>query len=303
MKIAILIPAYNEEHAIGQVIDSFSSAVPDAKIYVYDNNSSDNTIKIAKQHGAIVRKEMRQGKGAVVRRMFADINADIYVMSDGDNTYDGSVASEMISYLKDNNLDMLNISRLSEEVEAYRSGHRLGNFLLTGLVRLLFGSQIKDMLSGYRVFSKRFVKTFPARSSGFEIETELTIHSLEMKIPVDEVPAIYKTRPDGSESKLSTYKDGIKILFAIITLLFSVRPIFSFLVLSSVFLCSSLIIGWIQVLEPWIEYGVITKIPSVILASGLMLLSIISAGIGVIVQAVTKMRCDMFRFSYLRFKE
>ena len=303
LNTAILIPCFNEEATIAQVVDAFHTAVPSATIYVYDNNSMDKTVEIAKSHGAIVCKEKRQGKGAVVRRMFADIEADVYVMVDGDHTYDASMAVQAVDHLLDYNLDMLNISRIPVEDGVYRSGHRLGNFLLTGIVKLLFGSNVQDMLSGYRVFSRRFVKTFPARSNGFEIETELTVHSLEMGLPIDEVTAEYRSRPEDSESKLSTYKDGAKILLVILKLLFSVRPIFSFLILALLFLFSSLIVGWVQVLQPLIEYGEITKMPSVILASSLMLLSLLSLVSGVIVSSITKMRRDVFRLAYLRIQK
>ena len=272
--------------------------MPDAIVYVYDNCSTDNTQEQAKNAGAIVRIEKRQGKGNVIRTMFADVNADYYVLVDGDLTYDPKVAPEMIKHLIDNNLDMLNISR-DGVAGAYRRGHKIGNFLLTKTVEVIFGSGLSDMLSGYRVFTNRFVKTFPAKSNGFEVETELTVHSLEMKLPIGELSAKYDDRPDGSVSKLSTYRDGVKILLMITRLFFLVKPLISFSILSGVLAISAIIIGWVQVVSPLLEYGVITKYPSVILSSSLMVLSILLFISGVIINAISNTRKDYFRLLYL----
>jgi glycosyltransferase involved in cell wall biosynthesis len=296
--VAIIIPCYNEGETIHKVVSGFKEALPDAIVYVYDNCSTDNTQEQAKNAGAIVRIEKRQGKGNVIRTMFADVNADYYVLVDGDLTYDPKVAPEMIKHLIDNNLDMLNISR-DGVAGAYRRGHKIGNFLLTKTVEVIFGSGLSDMLSGYRVFTNRFVKTFPAKSNGFEVETELTVHSLEMKLPIGELSAKYDDRPDGSVSKLSTYRDGVKILLMITRLFFLVKPLISFSILSGVLAISAIIIGWVQVVSPLLEYGVITKYPSVILSSSLMVLSILLFISGVIINAISNTRKDYFRLLYL----
>ena len=227
-KIAVIIPCYNEEVAIPDVIKAFRKELPKAEIYVYDNNSKDKTIEVAKKAGAIVRSEYGQGKGNVVRRMFADIDADIYVMIDGDHTYHAPSVNKLINKLKDENLDMVVGCRKATEQESYRSGHRFGNKLFTTFVAMLFGQSFTDILSGYRVFSRRFVKSFPCMSGGFEIETELTVHSLDMKVPVAEVDTPYASRPEGSESKLSTYKDGIRILWMIFMLAKEIKPFLFF---------------------------------------------------------------------------
>jgi len=296
--VAVLIPCHNEEEAISQVVSGFKDSLPDALVYVYDNCSTDETQSVAKKAGAIVRAEPKKGKGNVVRRMFADIEADIYILVDGDLTYDANVAPQMLKCLIEENLDMLNIARIGDN-ESYRTGHIFGNFLLTKTVQLIFGSGLNDMLSGYRIFSRRFVKTFPARSNGFEIETEFTVHSLEMKIPIGEYPAKYIDRPSGSISKLSTYQDGLKILLMISKLFFLVKPITSFSLISSLFAFSAFSIGWIQVLKPLLLDGQITKYPSVILSSSLMILSIFFFMIGIVINSISNMRKDQFRLHYL----
>lgn len=237
LRIAVLIPCYNEEVTIGQVISGFQAALPDARIYVYDNNSKDNTVTIARQHGAVVRQERRQGKGNVIRRMFADINADFYVLVDGDATYEAAAASQMVQLACDQSLDMVTGLRVSDRQAAYRFGHILGNRVLTNLVRIMFGQGVKDMLSGYRVFSNRFVKSFPALSSGFETETEFTVHALKLCMPVGEVETAYIERPEGSTSKLNTYRDGVRILFTIINLVRCERPLLFFGIFLLSFLC------------------------------------------------------------------
>jgi glycosyltransferase involved in cell wall biosynthesis len=224
-QIVVLIPCYNEEHTIAKVVQDFEKSVPNAKIYVYDNNSSDRTAIIAREAGAIVRSENLQGKGHVIRRMFSDIDADVYIMVDGDDTYDASAAPALIDLLINDSLDMVNGKRIEQVKEAYRPGHRFGNWMLTTMVTSIFGERTEDMLSGYRAFSRRFVKSFPALSAGFEIETELTVHALELEMPIADVDTHYKDRPDGSESKLSTFKDGLRILKMIAVLIQRERPL------------------------------------------------------------------------------
>ena len=298
--VAVLIPCRDEAETISQVVDGFKAVLPNASIYVYDNCSTDDTQKIAEKAGAIVRNEDRIGKGNVVRRMFADVEADFYFLVDGDSTYDSTIAPQMLKCLIDENLDMLSIARLGEK-DSYRSGHRLGNFLLTKTVKVIFGNGLNDMLSGYRIFTRRFVKTFPAKSNGFEIETELTVHSLEMKIPIGEYSAKYVDRPQGSVSKLSTYLDGLKILLMIFRLFFLVKPIVSFSIVSAILGVISIVIGWFQVLLPLLVNGVIDKYPSVILSSSLMILSILIFVIGIVINAISNVRKEQFRFFYLRW--
>ena len=296
--VAVIIPCHNEATSISQVVAGFKNALPNACIYVYDNCSTDKTQDIAKEAGAIIGVENKKGKGNVVRRMFADVEADIYLLVDGDLTYDPTVAPEMIDFLIDNKLDMLNVSRTGGK-DSYRSGHRLGNYLLTTTVKKIFGAGLEDMLSGYRIFSRRFVKTFPSRSNGFEIESELTVHSLEMKLPIGERPTPYIERPEGSVSKLATYRDGLKILLMIARLFFLVKPVVSFSIVSGMLFVTSMIIGWIQVIKPLLDNGVITKYPSVVLASSLMVLSLLMFVSGLVVDSVSNMRKDQFRLFYL----
>ncbi|MFC5085776.1 glycosyltransferase family 2 protein [Microvirga arabica] len=233
LNIAVLLPCFNEASTIGNVVHRFRAALPQARIFVYDNNSTDRTAGVARAAGAIVRSEGRQGKGNVVRRMFADIEADVYVLADGDDTYDASASPRIIQHLIKGGYDFINGARVSTVAEAYRPGHRLGNILLTQLVRIVFGRQFKDMLSGYKVFSRRFAKSFPAMSRGFEIETELTVHALELRMPCDELPTAYKERPEGSSSKLRTFRDGARILVLIARLVKDERPFQSFGLLGS----------------------------------------------------------------------
>src|SRR6202049_2797815 len=227
-RIAVLVPCYNEETAVAQVIADFRAALPGAKIYVYDNNSTDCTIEIARAAGAVVRRELHQGKGNVVRRMFTDIDADIYVLVDGDATYDAPSAAKMSARLIEARLDMVVGARVDQEQAAYRPGHRAGNLLLTAFVAMVFGRAFTDVLSGYRVFSRRFIKSFPALSGGFEIETELTVHALELGLPVEEINTPYFSRPEGSESKLNTWRDGFRILWTILKLWRTERPLLFF---------------------------------------------------------------------------
>jgi len=297
-EIAVLIPCYNEETTILGVINDFQKALPQSRVYVYDNNSQDKTIEIAATTSAIVRSEPHQGKGNVVRRMFADIDADIYLMIDGDATYDAGSATLLVEHLIDNNLDMVNGRRVTEENEAYRQGHKLGNKLLTSIVANTFGHDFKDMLSGYRVFSKRFVKSFPAFSHGFEIETELTIHALELRMPVSEIDTPYGARPEGSESKLSTFRDGFRILKWIFFLTKEEKPLQFFLSIALILFILSIITAW-PVFLTYIETGLVPRLPTAILATGIMLLSFLSSAAGLILGTVSNGRKEMKRLFYL----
>lgn len=299
-KIAVIIPCYNEEIAIAKVVADFKKYVPQADIYVYDNNSTDKTAEKAKKAGAIVRTETLQGKGNVVRRMFADIDADIYVMSDGDETYDIRRTPDLIAKLVDDNLDMVVGARKEVDLAAYRVGHRTGNILLTKLVQRFFKHDLVDMLSGFRVFSRRFVKSFPAQSSGFEIETELTVHALSSRIPMAEVETDYFARPLGSESKLATYKDGIRILAMIVNLIKDERPMLFFSVIAAIFFILSLMLG-IPVVEDFFETHKVLRFPSAFLAMGLMILSMISLLVGLILDSVSKSRKEVRRMAYLNY--
>lgn len=296
--IAVLLPCYNEEAAIGQVVRDFRQTLPHAAIYVYDNNSSDRTVEVARAAGAIVRTERLQGKGNVVRRMFADIEADVYVLVDGDDTYHAPSAPQLIQLLITEQLDMVNGARVTEIKAAYRPGHRLGNKLLTGMVAYVFGDRIGDMLSGYRIFSRRFVKSFPALASGFEIETELTVHALELRMPIQEAPTPYRDRPEGSVSKLSTYKDGFRILWMIGKLVRDERPLLFFgtaallLVLLALALATPIFLTYAQT-------GLVPRFPTAILATGLVLLASLSFSCGLILDTVTRGRRELKRLHYL----
>lgn len=298
LDIAVLIPCYNESVAIESVILSFQNHLPDAKIYVYDNNSTDDTVAVAQKNGAIVRNEPQQGKGHVVRRMFSDIEASIYVLVDGDDTYDAASAPALVKALTENHCDMVNAQRITESQAAYRFGHQFGNQLLTGMVSWIFGKRSFDMLSGYRVFSRRFVKSFPALSTGFEIETELTIHALSLNMPIVEVATPYKERPEDSSSKLNTYRDGFRILGKIIFMTKEERP-FLFFSIGSIILASiSMIIAAPIVLE-WLETGLVPRFPTAILSASIMLLSFLSLTTGLILDSVAQGRKEAKRLNYL----
>ena len=299
-RIAVLIPCYNEEAAISAVVENFRHALPSAIIYVYDNNSTDRTIDVAKIAGAVVRREPLQGKGHVVRRMFADVEADIYVLVDGDDTYDAASAPVLIEQLLAERLDMVNAARVTKIEAAYRPGHRFGNVLLTTMVARIFGDRIHDMLSGYRVFSRRFVKSFPALSSGFEIETELTVHALELNMPVAEIKTPYKDRPAGSVSKLRTFHDGFRILITILKLIKQERPMAFFSVLFAILSLGSLVIIW-PVMLTFFQTGLVPRLPTAVLAMGMMLLALLSLGCGLILETVTRGRQEMKRLRYLDF--
>jgi glycosyltransferase involved in cell wall biosynthesis len=297
-KIAVIIPCFNEAHSIAEVVLGFKSVLPSAKIYVFDNNSTDATVAIAGAAGALIRREMLQGKGHVVRRMFADVDADAYVMADGDSTYDPSYAADMVDRLFKERLDMVVGTRIASQVAAYRPGHRFGNYLLTFAVANLFGKRFSDMLSGYRVFSRRFVKSFPAMSSGFEIETELTIHALELQLPVAEVATPYRIRVTGSSSKLRTYVDGFKILRLIVFLYKNERPFQFFSAIAGAFIAVALALG-IPLVITFLETGLVLRQPTAILATGFVLLSALSFVSGLILDTVTRGRREMRRLAYL----
>ncbi|WP_052214979.1 glycosyltransferase family 2 protein [Belnapia sp. F-4-1] len=300
-RIAVLIPCYNEEVAIPRVVAAFRAALPDATIYVYDNNSKDGTVAAARAAGAVVRNESLQGKGHVVRRMFADIEADAYVLVDGDDTYDAAAAPEMLRLLLADRLDMVTGVRRTPEAiaaAAYRRGHQLGNAVLTGMVRWVFGDRISDMLSGYRVFSRRFVKSFPALAAGFETETEFTVHALELKLPVGEVPSAYKERPAGSTSKLNTYRDGFRILRTIIHLVQRERPLMFFSVAGGILLFLALVLA-VPLLQTFLATGLVPRLPTAVLATGLVLLSFLSFVCGLILDTVTRGRQEAKRIAYL----
>jgi len=299
--VAVLLPCYNEAAAIAQTIEGFRRALPDAAIYVYDNNSKDDTVRVAREAGAIVRSERTQGKGNVVRRMFADVEADVYVLSDGDATYDAKAAPKMIERLMAEQLDMVVGTRESDAQEAYRRGHRFGNRMLTGCVTWIFGRTFSDILSGYRVFSHRFVKSFPALTEGFEIETEISVHALELKMPVAEVPTAYAARPEGSESKLSTYRDGFRILRLILNLYRLEKPVAFFGLISAAL--TVLAIGLsIDLLMTYLATHLVPRIPTAILCMGLVSLAIVSLSCGLILDTVTRGRREVKRLAYLALR-
>jgi Glycosyl transferase family 2 len=298
LSIAVLIPCYNEAAAIGKVVADFQAMLPSATVYVYDNNSRDCTAEVARTAGAVVRAEPLQGKGNVVRRMFADVAADIYVLVDGDDTYDAAAAPAMVRRLIDDRLDMVNGARMTAVGPAYRRGHRFGNALLTGIVRWIFGDRVSDMLSGYRVFSRRFVKSFPALASGFETETEFTIHALELKMPMAEHPIAYKERPEGSASKLRTFSDGMRILRTIIVLMKDERPLQFFALAGLGLFLLGVGVGVPVVLE-FLHTGLVPRLPTAVLAMGLVLLSFLSLVCGLVLDSVARGRKEMKRLAYL----
>lgn len=297
-RIAILVPCYNEAVTIAAIVRDFQACLPQAQVYVFDNNSSDDTARIAREAGAIVRNVPEQGKGSVVRRMFADIEADAYIMVDGDDTYDASVAPQLVARLLQEGLDMVVGNRVSTEQAAYRPGHRFGNAMLTGCVSFLFGRTFTDILSGYRVFSRRYVKSFAAHSAGFEIETELTVHSLELRMPVAEVATVYKSRPEGSVSKLNTYRDGVRILSTILRLFKSERPLAFFSLFAVVSMLLSVILAE-PLVQTYLHTGLVPRLPTAVLCAALMLFGVILLVCGIILDAVTKGRIEQKRFAYL----
>jgi glycosyltransferase involved in cell wall biosynthesis len=298
MRVAVLIPCFNEEAAIADVVAGFRKALPSADIYVYDNNSKDRTIDVARQAGAEVRYERHQGKGHVVRRMFADVDADAYVLVDGDATYDAASAPRMIEKLVKEHLDMVVALRVDQEQAAFRPGHRLGNRMLTGFLSSVFGQAFKDVLSGYRVFSRRFVKSFPVLSDGFEIETELTVHAFELAMPVAEVETPYFARPEGSVSKLNTWRDGFRILGTILRLYRSEKPL-SFFTSIGLFLALISIGLAVPVLITYVEQGIVPRLPTAVLSTGLMIVAVLSVSSGLVLDTVTRGRREMKLLAYL----
>lgn len=298
MKVAVLVPCYNEEAAIAKVVTDFRAALPGATIYVYDNNSRDQTIARAVQAGAVVRSERRQGKGNVVRRMFADINADIYVLVDGDDTYDAAASADMVDRLVEDGVDLLTARRIHTQASAYRPGHVFGNKMLTGLTATLFNVNMPDMLSGYRVFSRRFVKSFPFTAEGFAIETELTIHAVRLMMPMAEMDTAYKERAVGSLSKLSTFKDGFRILGMIVYLAREERPLMFFSLVAALFAAVSLFIG-IPVVGEFLETGAVPRLPTAVLSMGLMVIACLAITAGLILDTVTRGRWEAKRMAYL----
>ena len=297
-RVAVLLPCYNEEKSIPRVIADFRAALPHAAIYVYDNNSKDRTAEVAGQAGAVVHRESHQGKGHVVRRMFTDVEADIYVLVDGDATYDAPSVRGMIERLLEDRLDMVVGARVDREHTAYRPGHRTGNRLLTSFVAFLFGRAFSDSLSGYRVFSRRFVKSFPVLSGGFEIEIELTVHALELELPVAEVETPYYSRAEGSASKLHTWRDGFRILWTIIRLCRSERP-FQFFSAIAALLAAAAIILAIPVIATFVQRGVVPRLPTAVLSTGLMLAAALSFMSGLILDTVTRGRRELKLLAYL----
>jgi glycosyltransferase involved in cell wall biosynthesis len=299
--IAVLVPCFNEEVAVAKVIKDFRAALPEATIFVFDNNSTDNTVKAARAAGAEVYREKRQGKGYVVRRMFTDVEADIYVLVDGDATYNAPSAAGMIERLLADRLDMVVANRVDREEAAYRAGHRTGNWLLTSFVASVFGPSFNDMLSGYRVFSRRFVKSFPVLSGGFEIETELTIHALELGMAVAEVDSPYYARPQGSASKLNTWSDGMRILRTIIRLYRAERPLPFFGAIGLMLAIAA--VGFITpVVATYVETGLVPRLPTAVLATGLMILASLSVAIGLVLDTVTRGRREMKLLAYLALR-
>ena len=298
LQIAVIVPCRNEAASISSVVRDFRAALPGATVFVYDNNSEDETAKIAGEAGAVVRSELLPGKGNVVRRMFADIDADIYVLVDGDDTYDAASAGKLVEKLESDILDMVSAVRVLVDDESYRPGHRLGNFVLTRIVALIFGSRSSDMLSGYRVFSRRFAKSFPALTRGFEIETELTVHALELRMPIAEIETPYRSRPSGSESNLSTIRDGFRILRVILSLTKAERPLYFFGLFFAIFAASAVTLSW-PLFVTFLETGLVPRFPTAILSTGLMLLAFLSMGCGIILDTVTRGRQEMKRLHYL----
>jgi glycosyltransferase involved in cell wall biosynthesis len=298
MRIAVLVPCFNEEAAVATVIAGFRKALPLAEIFVYDNNSSDCTIAVAREAGAQVRTERRQGKGHVVRRMFADIDADIYVLVDGDATYDAASAPRMIDALVTDHLDMVVGFRVDQAQAAYRRGHRTGNWMLTRFLSVVFGPAFRDILSGYRVFSRRFVKSFPVLSDGFEIETELSVHALELALPVAEIETPYYARPEGSFSKLNTWRDGFRIFGTILKLYRSEKPL-RFFTAIGIFLMLVSIGLVIPIIITYLEEGIVPRLPTAVLSMGLMILAVLSVSSGLVLDTVTRGRREMKLLAYL----
>jgi hypothetical protein len=298
VRVAVMIPCFNEEASVARVIGDFRAAIPAAEIYVYDNNSADRTAEIAHQAGALVRRERRQGKGHVVRRMFADIDADVYLLVDGDATYHAPSAPHLIEALLADQLDMVVGLRVDDSPGAYRRGHRFGNRMLTGCLALVFGHAFHDVLSGYRVFSRRFVKSFPVLSSGFEIETELSVHALELGLPVAEIDTPYGARGEGSVSKLNTWRDGFRILGAIVKLYRSEKPLRFFGMIAALLACGSVALA-VPVVATYLDTGTVPRLPTAVLSTGLMIVAVLAVSSGLVLDTVTQGRREMKRLAYL----
>ena len=297
-RVAVLLPCYNEEATIGATVQGFRKALPNAVVYVYDNNSKDRTRQIAAKAGAVVRSERQQGKGHVVRRMFADVDADVYVMADGDLTYDPVAAPQMVDLLLADQLDMVVGTRRHEEKDAYRGGHVLGNRVFTGLLAGLFGRSFNDIFSGYRVFSRRFAKSFPVLSSGFEIETEMSVHALELRMPVDEVETRYLARPEGSESKLSTFGDGWRILKTIGTLYRVERPVLFYGTIALLLFGAAVVLS-IPLVTTYLHTHLVPRLPTAVLVTGMTIVAVLCFFTGLILDTVTRGRREMRRLAYL----
>jgi glycosyltransferase involved in cell wall biosynthesis len=299
-RVAVLIPCYNEEVTIAKVIQDFRAVLPSAKIYVCDNNSTDHTVEAARGAGAFVSQEIQQGKGYVIRRLFRDVDAEFYLMVDGDDTYEASIAPQMLELAQDGH-DLVNCIREDVEDVAYRRGHRFGNAMLTGVVRRIFGNRMQDVLSGYKVFSRRFVKSFPALSQGFDLETELTIHALELAMPVAHVHGHYKKRPLGSESKLHTYRDGWRILMMILRLVRHERPLLFFGTVAGLLATASVVIS-LPLALTYLETGLVPRLPTAVLSTGIMVLAALSLFAGIILDTVTRGRREVRLLAYLQHK-
>lgn len=297
-QVAVMVPCLNEQASIAKVIRDFRAELPEALIFVYDNGSTDETVDQARSAGAIVRTEPLRGKGNVMRRMFADVEADIYVLVDGDNTYHAPSVRTLIDQLVSNSLDMVNGAREEQHDGAYRTGHRFGNWMLTGLVAWFFGARFKDMLSGYRVMSRRFVKSFPALADGFEIETELTVHALQLRLPIAETLTPYRERPPASTSKLRTIPDGIRIVKLILRLIREERPL-EFFTWIGTLLCAFALMAGVPVVTEYFRTGLVPREPTAILATGLMLLGFLSFSCGLVLATVTRGRIEAKRLKYL----
>jgi glycosyltransferase involved in cell wall biosynthesis len=298
LRVAVLVPCFNEQAAIATVVGDFRKALPAAEIFVYDNNSRDRTAEVARAAGAQVRSERRQGKGHVVRRMFADIEADIYVLVDGDATYDAPSAPRMIEALVNDHLDMVVGVRIDQSTAAYRPGHRTGNRMLTGFLSAVFGEAFRDILSGYRVFSRRFVKSFPVLSDGFEIETELSVHALELALPVGEIETPYYARPEGSVSKLNTWRDGLRILGTILRLYRSEKPLRFFTAIGAFLALTSIGLA-VPIIITFLEQGLVPRLPTAVLSTGLMIVAMLSVSSGLVLDTVTRGRREMKLLAYL----
>jgi hypothetical protein len=297
-RVAVVIPCLNEEAAIAKVVADFRAYLPNATVYVYDNGSVDRTGAVARAAGALVRHERLRGKGHVVRRMFADIEADVFVLVDGDDTYDAAAAPAMVEMLLENHLDMVNSARVSQAPLAYRRGHHTGNALLTGLVRWIFGKRVTDVLSGYRAFSRRFVKSFPGFAGGFETETEFTVHALELMMPIGELPSAYRIRHSGTMSKLRTWTDGLRILRTIAVLVKQERPLQLFGTVGGLLLLFGLGLGVPLVFE-FARTGLVPRLPTAVLATGLVVLSFLSFVCGLVLDSVARGRREVKRLAYL----